>query len=136
MGVSLATLTFFWQFAMAWWHYRNKVRLINFATSSVTIAEIEAVASNGMANGVHHVGGGEANHDQPEPRTATSKAQKIIRWMIFDLMLFLALVGNVSYFRGVWNVLDGYFLPGKKYVTGNRKLTDCLCFQNESCRTG
>ena len=40
-----------------------------------------------------------------------------MRLIGFDLMLIISLIGNVSSFRGIWNVLDAYFIPQNFYLS-------------------
>ena len=45
--------------------------------------------------------------------TKYSKKFKILRLLGYDVLIMIALIGNVASFRGFWNVLDVYFLPSK-----------------------
>ena len=39
-------------------------------------------------------------------------SQKLFRLLGYDLVLLVVLIGNVASFRGIWNILDCYFIPG------------------------
>jgi hypothetical protein len=42
-----------------------------------------------------------------------SKAMKLSRLIAYDAMLLVALVGNVASFRGLWNIMDAFFIPSR-----------------------
>ena len=45
--------------------------------------------------------------------TENSTRFKILRLIGYDVVIMIALIGNVASFRGFWNILDVYFLPSK-----------------------
>ena len=51
--------------------------------------------------------------------TKYSKKFKILRLIGYDVLIMIALIGNVASFRGFWNVLDVYFLPSKIFCFFN-----------------
>jgi Fuseless len=44
---------------------------------------------------------------------ACERLDGVWRVAVADLFLFLSFVGTVNVWRGVWHLLDDYFLPGK-----------------------
>lgn len=38
----------------------------------------------------------------------------ILRIIIADVYILFALIGTINIWRGIWNLLDHYFLPGKQ----------------------
>ena len=51
-------------------------------------------------------------HKLVEKKYETSKTWKIFRMLAFNTMQVIELIGNVACFRGFWNVLDAFFIPG------------------------
>lgn len=57
------------------------------------------------------------------------KKFKTSRLIGYDAMLILTLIGNVASFRGIWNVIDAYFIPGKVIL-----LCEKWCYSNLNFR--
>jgi hypothetical protein len=49
---------------------------------------------------------------QPIMKWACERLEGVWRVAAADLFLFLSFVGTVNVWRGVWHLLDDYFLPG------------------------
>lgn len=50
---------------------------------------------------------------QPLLKWACDRLTGFWRLAVADVFLFFGFVGTVNVWRGLWNVLDIYFLPGK-----------------------
>ena len=51
-----------------------------------------------------------------EKKQNHSKTWKIFRMIGYNSLQIIELIGNVASFRGFWNVLDVYFIPGNHIV--------------------
>lgn len=47
------------------------------------------------------------------------KLDGVKRILVADVFLFLSFVGTVNVWRGIWQLLDIYFLPGKDFLCLN-----------------
>jgi hypothetical protein len=47
---------------------------------------------------------------------ACEKLEGFWRVIVADVFLFVSFVGTVNVWRGIWMLLDIYFLPGKKLI--------------------
>ena len=47
-----------------------------------------------------------------EKKKNHSKMWRIFRMLSYNTLQVIELIGNVASFRGFWNVLDVYFIPG------------------------
>lgn len=50
---------------------------------------------------------------QPVMKWACEKLEGFWRIIVADVFLFVSFVGTVNVWRGIWMLLDIYFLPGK-----------------------
>lgn len=55
-------------------------------------------------------------------RWACERLQGIWRVGVADIFLFFSFIGTVNVWRGVWQILDIYFLPGEKTLINLNKL--------------
>ena len=63
-------------------------------------------------------------YDQNVFKTKTSHKSlfKMVRLVAYDGFLIIALIGNVSSFRGFWNILDAYFWPSEFAIFTEKEL--------------
>ena len=50
-------------------------------------------------------------------KTSHKSLFQMIRLIAYDCFLIIALIGNVSSFRGFWNILDAYFWPSEFLIS-------------------
>lgn len=48
-------------------------------------------------------------------RWACDRLKGFWRIVVADMFLFFSFIGTVNVWRGVWQLLDVYFLPGKSH---------------------
>ena len=46
-----------------------------------------------------------------------TKTQRLLRLLGYDFLLLIVLIGNVASFRGIWNLIDCYIIPGNLLVS-------------------
>lgn len=51
---------------------------------------------------------------QPAMKWLCDRLKGCWRIIVSDIFLFFSVVGTVNVWRGIWNLLDIYFLPGNK----------------------
>jgi hypothetical protein len=47
-----------------------------------------------------------------EKKQDHTKPWRVLRMLGYNAMQVIELIGNVASFRGFWNVLDAFFMPG------------------------
>lgn len=50
---------------------------------------------------------------QPAMRWLCDRCEGITLVIVADVFLLFSVVGTINVWRGIWNLLDIYFLPGK-----------------------
>lgn len=53
---------------------------------------------------------------QPVMKWACEKLEGFWRIIVADVFLFVSFIGTVNVWRGIWMLLDIYFLPGKSNI--------------------
>lgn len=52
-----------------------------------------------------------------DPQKSLSTPQRMARLIGFNLMQVACLIGNVSTFRGFWNIYEAFFIPNDLYLS-------------------
>ena len=55
-----------------------------------------------------------------------SRYMKMAKLIGYDILLVIALIGNVCSFRGFWNVIEAYFMTGEKEKIIGQTICQCV----------